>query len=138
MTVCEHRNLAPITNTYQWRNYLDMKKIISMVVMLAISLFVVVSPVNAVELEKVIVAKDVFGCVHEDIYIKIMDDAVNDNRDAFFGGLFRAILSDECVMLETGKVVFSTDTDASGSLSLIRPKGSMNKYWLYTNATMEK
>ena len=115
-----------------------MKKIISMVVMLVITFFTFVNPVNAQGLEKVVVQEGTFGCVHKDYYSKLIRTLVNNDKDAFVQGLLAAYESGECVRLEVGKVVFLSDSDFSSAMSKIRPKGGMDEYWTDMLATKYK
>lgn len=112
-----------------------MKKIISMVVMLVITFFTLVSPVNAQGLEKVVVKEGTFGCVHKDYYSKLIGTLVNNDKDAFVQGLLSAYQSGECVRLEMGEIVFFSESDFLSAMSKIRPKGSMDEYWTDMLAT---
>ena len=112
-----------------------MKKIFLMVVMLAITLFVVVSPVNAEGLRKVVASEGFFGCVDKDYHSKLTETLVSGDKDAFVQGLLTAYQSGECVRLEAGAVVFLTEAEIFSGMSRIRPKGSMNEYWTNIEAT---
>ncbi|WP_445173882.1 hypothetical protein [Microcoleus sp.] len=112
-----------------------MKKIVFMVVMLAITLFVVVSPVNAEGLKRVVSTKGAFGCVHKDYHQNLVETLVNGDKEAFVKGLLTAYQSGECLRLQQGTVVFVTDTAIWAGLSRVRPEGSMDEYWTsYENA----
>ncbi|WP_333408808.1 hypothetical protein [Microcoleus sp. T2B6] len=97
--------------------------------MLAITLFVVVSPVNAEGLKKVVSSKVAYGCVHKDYYQSLGETLVNGDTQAFVKGLLTAYKSGECLSLQQGTVVFVTDTAIWAGLSRVRPEGSMEEYW---------
>lgn len=106
-----------------------MKKIVSIVVMLTITLLVLVSPVNAEGLKKVVSSKVAYGCVHKDYYQALGKTLVNGDTQAFVKGLLTAYQSGECLSLQQGTVVFVTDTAIWAGLSRIRPEGNTEEYW---------
>lgn len=112
-----------------------MKKIVLMIVMLALSLFVAVSPVNAEGMRRVISSDGYFGCVDKDYNSKLTSYLVDDDKDAFAQGLLAGYKSGECVRLEAGAEVFVTKTEIFSGLNRIRLKGSMNEYWTNIEAT---
>ena len=106
-----------------------MKKIALMVAILAITLFVVVSPVNAEGLKKVISSEVAYGCVHKDYYKNLGSILFSGDQTAFVQGFMNASQSGECIILKKGTPVFVTDTAIWAGLSRIRPEGSMDEYW---------
>lgn len=114
-----------------------MKKIVLLLLVLATTLFVVVSPVNADTLHRVIATDVAYGCVHKDYYQNLSSVISNGDKQAFVKGLLKAYQLGECKILEKGTLVYLTDTSIFAGLARIRPEGSMDEYWTSFYSTTE-
>jgi len=114
-----------------------MKKIVLLLVILATTFFVVVSPVNADALHRVIATDVAYGCVHKDYYQNLSKVISEGDKEAFVKGLLNAYQLSECKILEKGTPVYLTDTSIWAGLARVRPEGSMDEYWTSYYSTIE-
>ena len=70
-----------------------------------------------------------FGCRTRDYFSKLVDYAVQGDREAWSRALAQGALSGECVLFKADEPVFITDTALFSGLVKVRRKGKLTEYW---------
>lgn len=78
--------------------------------------------------------ENIFGCKSREKFSSLVSMVAVDDMEAFTKSLRLAFLRSECRALKPGTVVYIEDTALFSGLMKVRPRGSVDGYWVPMNA----